>query len=138
MGSRKKKLSNFFSPATKALPTTPLELSGHIFLRTFFSRASKKTFSFLSDQTLTPPPLLVAGPLRTDLFAASLTRYGNHLLNKPWPAWQLCIQEVLSIKTFNSIFSFPPLVLLANYFVPYWPIISSMTGLPSTHVLNYD
>ena len=105
MGSRKKKLSNFFSPATKALPTTPLELSGHIFLRTFFSRASKKTFSFLSGQTLTPPPLLVAGPLRTDLFAASLTRYGNHLLNKPWPAWQLCIQEVLSIKNFQ--FNFP-------------------------------
>ena len=64
IGSRKKKI--FFSgAATNALTT--LELSGHIY---FGKKGKPQKKSFFSGQALTPPPLLVAGPLNNTFFCS--------------------------------------------------------------------
>ena len=50
----------------------PLELSGHTFFSRFFLELQKTVF-FLSGQALTPPSLLVAGPLKKNVFVAFLS-----------------------------------------------------------------
>ena len=59
----------FFS---KAYPT-PLELNGNFFFSGFLLRASKKSsFVLVARPLLSPPTLLVAGPLKKTFFVASL------------------------------------------------------------------
>ena len=75
-GAGKPKKNFFSGPATKALTPLPLELSGHIFPRTFFVRASRKF------------------PLKKTFFAATLM----YTVQRAFTEKEKCLKEIMERK----------------------------------------